>query len=102
MKRISRPLTKYRAGLQGLLLACLACTAVACNDAPEQSDACGAYISCLQARDARLGITTNADRFEASGACWGGSEEGAHLCDTACSRGLDFLAVHETAPECQP
>lgn len=71
------------------------------SEGPAQTEACEAYVSCLQARDARLGVQTNADRFEAGGACWG-SEDGAHLCDTACSRGLEFLASHDPAPECQP
>lgn len=94
-------MTKFAHPLK-LLLAALACATFACSgDAPEQSDACAQYVSCLQVRDARLGITTNAVRFEGGGDCWG-SEAGAHLCDTACSRGLEFLAQQETATECQP
>ena len=67
-----------------------------------QTHACREYVQCLEVRDAELGITTNTDRFESGGACWG-SPAGAELCDTACVRGLEFLSSLENAPaECAP
>lgn len=55
-----------------------------------QSEECKAYVACLKVRDTKLGIKTDALRFEASGACWG-SPEGAGLCTHACKNGLTWL-----------
>lgn len=67
-----------------------------------QTDACRAYVDCIDARDAAAGIQTNVVRFESDGDCWG-SEPGAKLCDTACTRGLDYLGSLDGAPmECVP
>lgn len=55
-----------------------------------QTEACAAYVECLDARDAALGAETDALRFEPTGACWG-SAEGATLCTNACERGLTWL-----------
>ena len=80
----------------GALVACWFCTG--CGSV-EQSGACATYVQCLSERDQALGVSTNALRFEAGGACWG-SHEGAELCTTACERGLEFIAAAEaSAPE---
>lgn len=55
-----------------------------------QSDACKAYVSCLAARDASLGISTDVKRFAVGGGCWG-SPEGATLCTNACTNGMAWL-----------
>ena len=61
----------------------------------EQTESCQAFVTCVEARDAVRSTTTNVDRFAAGGACWGG-EEGAHLCDTACSRGMEWIRASYT------
>lgn len=68
-----------------------------------QTPACADYLVCLSARDAELGITTDVARFEVDGGCWG-SEDGAALCDRACSSGLTWLRDNEAnLPEaCAP
>lgn len=65
-------------------------TLLGCAEVVEQSAACEQYVSCLDARDAELGLQTNTLRFEPNGACWGGAE-GAALCDRACDNGLQWL-----------
>ena len=57
---------------------------------PEQSAECARYLACVRAIDAQEAVTTDAKRFEADGACWGGPE-GAALCTRACAGGLSYL-----------
>lgn len=66
----------------------------------EQTEACRAYVACVRALDARDGVVTDADRFEADGACWGGPTI-AELCDHACVRGLDTLRAEVPALGCE-
>jgi hypothetical protein len=61
-----------------------------CTEAVTQSEDCAAYVECVRAIDARDGVETDVERFEADGDCWG-SDEGATLCDRACTRGADYL-----------
>ena len=73
-----------------------------CGGDSSQTEACAQYVECIAARDTAAGITTNVDRFEASGDCWG-SVEGQELCNASCENGLDYLASLENAPqECSP
>lgn len=75
-----------------------------CAQPPTQTTTCAAYVACVQARDQVLGIETDLLRFEPQGDCWGGSEDGAALCDRACSGGLEWLREsYEDLPEaCLP
>ena len=74
-----------------IVLMMLAASAwVGCGESVGQSGTCAAYVQCVEAMDARDGVDTDVDRFEVSGACWG-SEEGATLCDRACTNGLDYI-----------
>ena len=63
----------------------------ACSEPVEQSSSCAQWVTCIDARDAELGITTNIDRFIPDGTCWSNPEQ-ADLCDKACSAGLVQLA----------
>jgi hypothetical protein len=77
--------------------------ALGCASGPvAQRESCEAYVACVQARDAEIGITTDATRFEPGGACWGNPEI-ADLCDRACANGLDWLrgAVASLPEECR-
>lgn len=74
-----------------------------CGGPVAQTEACAEYVSCIEARDAALGVSTNLDRFLEGGDCWGG-EEGAALCDRACVNGLDWMrsAIDDLPEVCQP
>jgi hypothetical protein len=72
-----------------LLLSVTVLAAGACAQ-PEQSSECAQYIECIRAIDEREGVTTDAKRFDPSGACWGGPE-GADLCTRACLGGIAYL-----------
>jgi hypothetical protein len=76
---------------------------VACGQRVVQTEACADWVACVQARDAAQGQSTNLERFEADGACWGG-DEGAALCDRGCLAGLDWLRgeVDDLPTECLP
>ena len=63
---------------------------VACAPEVEQTPACAAYVSCLAARDAADGTTTDTVRFAPQGECWG-TPAGQDLCDRACENGLIWL-----------
>lgn len=69
----------------------------------EPAPSCQRFVSCIQARDALDGTSTDVERFEAGGACWT-SEEGAEQCATACEEGLSYLRAHEVGlpEECLP
>ncbi|MCB9742078.1 MAG: hypothetical protein H6741_09235 [Alphaproteobacteria bacterium] len=75
----------------------------ACGGEVPQTEACAAYVACVEARDLELGIRTNLDRFEPGGACWGSAEGGA-LCDRGCSSGLAWMQdAYADLPEaCDP
>lgn len=75
----------------------------ACDTSVEQTATCSQWVSCIDARDAELGVTTDNDRFLAGGPCWGNPEIG-DLCDKACIAGLDQMqATYTDLPqECQP
>lgn len=74
----------------------------ACADV-SQSPACATYVSCVEARDAARGSSTDLLRFQPDGECWG-TPAGADLCDRACTNGLAWLQESETdLPEvCTP
>ena len=61
-----------------------------CDTTVEQTAACEEWVSCIDARDEQLGITTNNDRFLAGGPCWNNPEIG-DLCDLACINGLEQM-----------
>ena len=67
----------------------------------QQTDSCAAYVECIQAVDAQSDSTTDLDRFEVGGVCWG-NPEGAALCDRACSNGLEWMrdAYSDLPEEC--
>jgi len=71
--------------------------------AVDQTAACAQYVRCIDAVDTLAGQTTNLDRYEPGGACWGNSEI-AELCTTSCARAL--ARIQELAPppptECAP
>lgn len=69
----------------------------------DQTPACAAYVTCIQARDVRDGTATDLARFLPEGDCWA-IDAGAELCDRACDEGLVFLRTHESnlPTECQP
>ncbi|MBX2802615.1 MAG: hypothetical protein KTR31_33355 [Myxococcales bacterium] len=72
---------------------------VACDTSVDQSQACAEWVSCIDARDAQLGITTDNDRFQLGGDCWGNPEIG-ELCDKACIAGLDQMrTAYDDLPE---
>lgn len=75
-----------------------------CRAEVEQSPACARYAACIRALDDAAGRETDLDRFDPGGACWGGSDVGATLCDRACTRGLQWEARRSPAPpqECRP
>lgn len=81
------------------LLATL-CTACIPQD---QSSVCAEYVSCIQARDARDGTTTDLVRFTPEGDCWA-IDAGADLCTRGCEAGLEYLRSHESnlPAECNP
>lgn len=84
-----------------LLMAFLAAFFAGC-DGVEQARSCQRYVACIRALDASLGRETDLERFDAGGACWG-SEEGALLCERACTRGIEWYSTQPGAPaECQP
>lgn len=64
---------------------------IACAGDLSQTPACATFVACSLARDAQLGLETDVARFDAAGACWGGSAAGQQLCDEACDNGLVFL-----------
>lgn len=61
-----------------------------CAEPLSPTPACVSYVSCLEARDATLGIQTDAVRFDVGGDCWG-NDEIAALCDRACDNGLAWM-----------
>ena len=63
---------------------------VGCDTSVEQTPACADWVRCIDARDAQLGVTTDDDRFEAGGLCWGNPEIG-ELCDKACESGMAWM-----------
>lgn len=67
---------------------------VACGGEVEPTPECVAYVQCLQARDVARGRSTDMERFEAGGACWG-SHEAAEFCSGGCERGLVWLREAE-------
>ena len=67
----------------------LLAAAAGCGDV-QQRPACADYVACVQARDLQSGTSTNVDRFDVGGGCWGG-DTGADLCETGCVQGLEFL-----------
>ncbi|MFN0252752.1 MAG: hypothetical protein ACKV2T_38110 [Kofleriaceae bacterium] len=78
--------------------------AAGCFGGPvDQSAECAQYVRCIEATDALAGQTTNLDRYEIDGACWGGSEI-AELCTTSCTRALARISELVPAPlaECVP
>jgi hypothetical protein len=77
---------------------------VACFDGPvDQSAACAQYVRCIRAVDAANSQTTDLDRYDEGGACWGGEKIG-ELCTTSCGRALDRMRQREPAlpAECAP
>lgn len=56
----------------------------------QQTEACKAYVSCLEARDTQMGIKTDVLRFQPQGGCWG-SPEGSEFCTRACENGLRWM-----------
>jgi len=78
-------------------------TAGCFGGAVDQAAECAQYVRCIEAVDALAGQTTNLDRYEIGGACWGNSEI-ADLCTTSCTRALE--RIHELVPtlptECVP
>lgn len=86
------------------LLLPLTLLGAACGSPPvDQTSACAEWVECVAARDAALGTTTDYQRFDVGGACWG-SQEGADLCTTSCEQGLTFLRDnYDDVPEgCLP
>jgi hypothetical protein len=77
-------------------------TLSACDTSVEQTPACAEWVSCIDARDAQLGVTTDNDRFIAGGDCWGNPEIG-DLCDKACAAGMEQMqGMYDDLPEeCQ-
>ena len=69
----------------------------------DQSPECATYVRCIDALDRAAGQTTNLDRYDAQGACWGNPELGRG-CTTSCRRGLERLRTREPSlpAECQP
>jgi len=71
--------------------------------AVDQTTECTQYVRCIEAVDTLAGQTSNLDRYEIGGACWGNSEI-ADLCTTSCTRAL--ARIHELVPapptECVP
>lgn len=61
-----------------------------CTASPPQAASCAQYVECVRTLDARDGVETDVERFEAHGDCWG-SDEGALLCARACTRGIEQL-----------
>lgn len=83
----------------GTLWLLAAALAVGCGDT-RQTEACRVYVDCIQALDLVQGRSTDLARFEAEGACWGGTTEGRDACDRACDQGLTWLQAHqEPLPE---
>ncbi len=84
----------------------------ACDTSMEQSEACEQWVSCIDARDQQLGVSTNMKRFlpiktdaegeVIEGQCWGNPEI-YDLCDKGCEAGLVKIAeLYEDLPqECQ-
>ena len=74
-------------------------TLSACDTSVEQTPACATWVSCIDARDAQLNVTTNNDRFLAGGPCWGNPEIG-DLCDKACIAGMEQMQeMYDDLPE---
>ena len=74
-----------------------------CGGEVEQSAACAAWVRCIDARDAQLGVSTDNLRFEVGGTCWTSAEQGEH-CTPACERGLAWMrqAYADLPEECLP
>ena len=82
----------------------LLCLAVfGCGEGVEQAPSCARYTACIRALDEARGIETDLDRFDPGGPCWN-SEEGALVCERACTAGLAFEARRSPDPpaECVP
>jgi hypothetical protein len=71
--------------------------------AVDQTAECAQYVRCIEAADALAGQTTNLDRYEIGGSCWGNSEI-AELCTTSCTRALARIweLVPSPPAECAP
>ncbi len=67
----------------------LAACPFGCADVGQTED-CRKFVACVRAIDQSQGATTNVQRFEATGGCWG-TAAGTELCDSACRRGLEVL-----------
>lgn len=65
-----------------------------CSIPVEQRAACASFVTCLAARDARDGTSTDVARYLPEGDCWGGDTI-ADLCERSCESGLSFLAERE-------
>lgn len=98
-ERMRRPLRDGPARMS--LMAVVAALLAGCDGVP-QTQSCERYVACIRTLDASRGHETDLERFDAGGACWG-SEEGALLCDRACTRGLEYQKQQPDAPaECGP
>ncbi len=67
---------------------------LSCTIPVEQRAACASFVTCVSARDARDGTSTDVLRYTPSGDCWGGDAI-ADLCERSCQAGLSFLAERE-------
>jgi len=68
----------------------------ACTFPVEPRASCAAYVTCVEARDARDGTSTDVVRFTPEGDCWT-TARGADLCDRSCVSGLTFLRERDAS-----
>ena len=80
-----------------------------CDTRVDQSASCQQWVSCIEARDQQLGVTTNMVRFlplttdaddtVVNGKCWD-NHELYDLCDKACVAGLAKMPeLYDDLPE---